>query len=503
MTKPLIFIGSSTESRSIANALQESLSDELDAFVWSQWGFDLSRDAVDSLERTLAESDFAAFIFAPDDDLVIRGQQTAVVRDNVLFELGLFMGGLGRDRTFIVRPTSIEEAYRVATDLLGLTAATYDATALRGTPDELRRALLTAANQIRAATQRLGFRERPSRANVRRIDGVLERGGTSIAALADGAIFVADKRYEYPSNLRRFLKSGEIAPSKYLYWTPQGSSHWLELCRHESYRYHRNSLKLLRDNVKALVENILKSTGTAEVDFVSVGSGDGVKDNILLRQLKAKLGATGFIYYYPVDISDTLIVEAVRNAFGRGLTRNRFRVKALIADFVKLEQLQAFYEERPAKNVFSVLGNTIGNADEDELMGSIADAMLDGDLLLMEFNIGEASDLDPLWSDPIALEHDFTPLAVLNVPFEPEKVQYVTITGRSIVEGARSVLASYKEAEIDGEIVRDVKLSIVHYYDAEPFLRRMQERMNVRVLWSVSGDDVCLALAERSNSNGR
>jgi len=499
-----MFIGSSTESRSIANALQENLMDDLDGFVWSQSGFDLSSDTLTSLEGHLDTVDFAAFIFAPDDDLGIRGGKMTTVRDNVLFECGLFMGRLGRERTFIVRPRNAGDSQRVTGDLLGLTTALYDGSHVIASADDLRRALLPAANQIRSAARRLKAREQTSATKIRRrVNSVLARGGTeSIAAIADGAIYVADKRHEYPQDLRRFLKNGDIVPSKYLYWTPQGSSHWLELCRHETYRYHRNSLKLLRKHARGLVAAVTASTGTAEIDLVSVGSGDGVKDNLLLMQLSKELKPQEFIYYYPVDISDTLIVEAVRGAMSRGLAsaRSQFRVKALIADFVKLDQLQAFYEERPAKNVFCVLGNTVGNADEDELMGSVANAMLDGDLVLMEINIGNASDVDPVWSDPVALEHDFTPLAILNVPFEPEKIGYDTILGQSIVEGTQSVLATYTEADIEGESVRDVKLSIVHYYSFDDFKKRMQERMNVRIVWFEASEDVGLVLAQRDHA---
>jgi predicted nucleotide-binding protein with TIR-like domain len=38
--------------------------------------------------------------------MVVRNDETLGPRDNIVFELGLFMGRLGRERTFIVRPAS-------------------------------------------------------------------------------------------------------------------------------------------------------------------------------------------------------------------------------------------------------------------------------------------------------------------------------------------------------------------------------------------------------------
>ena len=66
------------------------------------------------------------FIFAPDDSLKIRKQQYMSVRDNVVFELGLFIGRLGKERGFIVAPRG-QSDLRLPSDLIGVTPGTYDA----------------------------------------------------------------------------------------------------------------------------------------------------------------------------------------------------------------------------------------------------------------------------------------------------------------------------------------------------------------------------------------
>ena len=69
--------------------------------------------------------DYGVFVFSPDDTLIIRGESQKTTRDNVLFELGLFIGKLGRENCFFVIPKNIDYLH-VATDLLGLVPLTYN-----------------------------------------------------------------------------------------------------------------------------------------------------------------------------------------------------------------------------------------------------------------------------------------------------------------------------------------------------------------------------------------
>jgi hypothetical protein len=66
---------------------------------------------------------FAVLVLTADDLLISRGTEQQAARDNVIFELGLFMGGLGRDRTFILYDR--EKPPRLPSDLAGVTAATF------------------------------------------------------------------------------------------------------------------------------------------------------------------------------------------------------------------------------------------------------------------------------------------------------------------------------------------------------------------------------------------
>lgn len=152
-TKPLLFLGCSTESLEIAREIQLGLKhDNVEAMVWTDGVFGPSGVAVDTLLNTVNESDFAVFVFSPDDKVVSRDDEYNAPRDNTVFELGLFMGKLERSRTFIVKEQSTD--VKVPTDLLGITPLTY---VYRG-GGNLAAAIAPVCTELRKVINNLGVR---------------------------------------------------------------------------------------------------------------------------------------------------------------------------------------------------------------------------------------------------------------------------------------------------------------------------------------------------------
>ncbi|MCG2817319.1 MAG: nucleotide-binding protein, partial [Candidatus Aminicenantes bacterium] len=124
--KPRVFIGSSMEGLPVARKLQGSLCEDFFIEIWNQGTeFGLGTHTLEALEDVIGIYDFGVFVFTPDDKLYTRGETKSVARDNVIFELGLFTGKLGRTRAFIVKPRGT--AITIPSDLAGVTTATYDA----------------------------------------------------------------------------------------------------------------------------------------------------------------------------------------------------------------------------------------------------------------------------------------------------------------------------------------------------------------------------------------
>jgi hypothetical protein len=122
--------------------------------VWTQGVFELGNSYLESLIKELDKADFAILVLTEDDITISRNQQTVSPRDNVLFELGLFMGRLGRSRSFFVYDKSKD--IKLPSDLSGISGAAFTLQQ----SGNLTASLGAACNKIRAAVTNTGVRIR-------------------------------------------------------------------------------------------------------------------------------------------------------------------------------------------------------------------------------------------------------------------------------------------------------------------------------------------------------
>jgi hypothetical protein len=141
-SKPRVFIGSSSEGSDIAETINLRLSKDCDTKLWDAGVFGLTQAYLESLEQALADFEFAVLVITPDDVRESRGVDSRVPRDNVLFELGLFMGRLGRARTFVACDPKVVS---LPSDLAGVSVAEYDSDAYKR---DMMAAITPAATKI-------------------------------------------------------------------------------------------------------------------------------------------------------------------------------------------------------------------------------------------------------------------------------------------------------------------------------------------------------------------
>jgi PAS domain-containing protein len=119
---PVVFVGSSGRGLSIAYAVQEQLENAR-VQIWKDGVFQLGHGNLENLVNAASRFDFAILVITADDVVTRDGVQYYSPRDNVLFELGLFIGRLGPDRTFIL--CSKDPAVRLPSDLSGVTVSLF------------------------------------------------------------------------------------------------------------------------------------------------------------------------------------------------------------------------------------------------------------------------------------------------------------------------------------------------------------------------------------------
>lgn len=119
-----VFIICSVEALPIARIIANAF--EYDPFaveIWNEGCFKVSNYTLQDLEAAVDNSDFAIAIAHADDVTRSRKTQWPAPRDNVIFELGLFMGRLGRARAILMEPR--DKDIKLPSDLAGITAIPY------------------------------------------------------------------------------------------------------------------------------------------------------------------------------------------------------------------------------------------------------------------------------------------------------------------------------------------------------------------------------------------
>jgi hypothetical protein len=145
-------MGSSAEGLRIAETVRNLLDPVCDVELWTQ---DISippEGTLASLETALPRPDFALFVLTADDLTVPRGTWKATPQDGILFALALFMGRLGRERTFVLFDRT--KSAVLPSNLTGATAVTFAPHA----SGSLEASLGAPSTRIREVIERLGIR---------------------------------------------------------------------------------------------------------------------------------------------------------------------------------------------------------------------------------------------------------------------------------------------------------------------------------------------------------
>ncbi|APG27273.1 hypothetical protein A7E78_05105 [Syntrophotalea acetylenivorans] len=141
-SQPRVFVSSSIEGLHIAETIQADLEAIAECTIWTQ---EISSENFENIVNIAADFDYAIIVLTVDDILIKNETERLGPRDNIVFELGLFTGTLGRAHTFMV--LCKDDPIHLPSDLVGVTVAMYS----RRSADNLKTALDPVCIQIKRA----------------------------------------------------------------------------------------------------------------------------------------------------------------------------------------------------------------------------------------------------------------------------------------------------------------------------------------------------------------
>lgn len=168
-----------------------------------------------------------------------------------------------------------------------------------------------------------------------------------------------------------------IADSKLWYLRPEQAQAFLDLEDEEEYKKSvtQKEVDLINDNIG----EIMSRFDDVPINVIDIGCGDGRKAAMFIEKFKGKK-----IKYCPIDISGYMVNKAIERVGKIDKVEEVVELQWNISDFENIENISTVLRQGEYKrNLFLLLGNTIGNFEINELLYQIRTSMKGGDLILI------------------------------------------------------------------------------------------------------------------------
>lgn len=193
--------------------------------------------------------------------------------------------------------------------------------------------------------------------------------------------------------VREKIQSREALDLKYHYVGWRAARAWEELTEDTNYA-HSAHIKRLVKRVPDIIQYLDTST---PYNYISLGPGIGDTDADVLKALRNALNIRSL---YLVDVSIELLQIAadriIKNVLERHVLKPAPRVRAMLADFENsLKKLAPIINVPGVRNLYTLLGFTIGNGGEASILQSIAAGARSGDFVLFDARLHDNGVLSP------------------------------------------------------------------------------------------------------------
>ena len=168
-----------------------------------------------------------------------------------------------------------------------------------------------------------------------------------------------------------------ISDSKLWYLKPDQAQAYLDLERSKVYQE-----KVIQEEINLIEKNMgefLSKFENDSLNIIDLGCGDGKKAAILIEKMKGKVK----MRYCPIDISSYMVGKAIKE-ISRIKAGKVIDFQWNISDFENIENISILLRQGEyKKNLFLLLGNTLGNFEINELLYEGRSSMKSGYFLLI------------------------------------------------------------------------------------------------------------------------
>ncbi len=265
-------------------------------------------------------------------------------------------------------------------------------------------------------------------------------------------------------------------PENQNYCSYQGTSAWLSFADVTLNPHEAASVARVNDAAKEIGQRVSEETN---LDFLSLGPGDGVKDSTVLEEVQKTVED---LHYFPVDISPLMLGVAIGQIKKK---IQNLKVTGVVTDFNKktLRAKDLVLQNSPGrKTLINMLGNTIGNIEQDwKFLCSLGNSMDPGDYLLLETrttNCLEHTLEVEAQKRPERVKFFFEPLAAIGATYDIDDLYSAIdkeLNGTSVKMYCRNV----KHGRFSS---RTVELFKFKHYD-ENYYERVSEQINAEILF--------------------
>lgn len=276
-------------------------------------------------------------------------------------------------------------------------------------------------------------------------------------------------------------------PERFFYWFPLSVRAWLALCGDGEYRNYVRSRSLIATSAPELAA----AAPAGPLEVVSLGSGQGDKDLILLEALRDSRPS---VRYTPVDTSQALLELACAGALG-----SKVPAEGVKADFTNPEHLRSLVADLAGPpRLVMMLGNTLGAFDPPAAARRLAGMLRPGDALLLDGELYSGDATMAGYDNPINRRFAWAPLHAIGVRDEDGSLTFEAVDDPAMpglhaitkrFEPARDVAALMGGETMQLRVGERLEMSRSGKYAQRTFLRIL-EGAGLEIGWTrTSADD--------------